>query len=52
MKISIILLCVLISTTISAQEDWGSLSGNKLTMKEIAPIWPGCEVGDPTPKVW
>jgi protein TonB len=47
MKISIILLCVLISTTISAQEDWGSLSGNKLTMKEIAPIWPGCEVGDP-----
>jgi protein TonB len=46
MKISMIILSVLISTSLFAQEDWGSLNGNKLTMKEIAPIWPGCEAGD------
>lgn len=41
-----ILLCFLISTAVSAQEEWGSLHKNKLTMKEIAPIWPGCEGED------
>ncbi|MFT5437735.1 MAG: protein TonB [Ulvibacter sp.] len=46
MKISLIILCLLISTTIFAQEDWGSLNKNKLTLKEIAPIWPGCEAGE------
>ena len=46
MKISTIILCLLISTSIFAQEEWGSLEKNKLTMKQIAPIWPGCEAGN------
>jgi protein TonB len=46
MKIPMIMFCVLVSTAIFAQEDWGNLSGNTLTMNQIAPIWPGCEVGD------
>jgi protein TonB len=46
MKIPLIIICLLISSTMNAQEDWGSLNGNKLTVKEIAPIWPGCEAGD------
>ena len=46
MKILMIVFCLLISTTMSAQDDWGSLNGNKLTMNEIGPIWPGCEAGD------
>ena len=24
-------------------QDWGNVEKNKLTLKEIAPIWPGCE---------
>jgi protein TonB len=47
MKISIIILCVLISATISAQEDW-SLKRSTLKMKETAPVWPGCESDSPT----
>lgn len=46
MKISMVVLCLLIATAMSAQEEWGSLSGNTLTMNEIAPIWPGCEAKD------
>lgn len=30
------------TTSLSAQE-WGTVKGNTLTMKEIAPIWPGCQ---------
>ena len=25
-----------------AQENWGDLKKNKLTIKEIPPVWPGC----------
>ncbi len=25
-----------------AQGEWGDLKKNKLTMKEIPPVWPGC----------
>ena len=32
----------LLSTTLFAQE-WGNVDKNKVTMKEIAPVWPGCE---------
>tara|TARA_B110000503_G_scaffold19425_1_gene28956 strand:- start:115 stop:546 length:432 start_codon:yes stop_codon:yes gene_type:complete len=48
MKISLITLCLLISGTLSAQEEWGSLNKNELTLKQIAPIWPGCEAGNST----
>ena len=48
MKISTIILCLLISATSFAQKEWGSLNKNKLTMKQIAPIWPGCEAGNST----
>ena len=43
MKNTIIILCVLMSSTIFAQQEWGDMDKNTLTMKEIAPIWPGCE---------
>ena len=48
MKISLITLCLLISVTLSALEEWGSLNKNELTLKQIAPIWPGCEAGNST----
>ena len=48
MKISLITLCLLIFGTLSAQEEWGSLNKNELTLKQIAPIWPGCEAGNST----
>lgn len=40
----LIALVIFSSQTISAQE-WGSMNKNELTVKEIAPIWPGCESG-------
>ena len=46
MKISMTILCMLISTTIFAQKEWGSVDKNTVTLKEIAPIWPGCENGN------
>lgn len=27
----------------SQKREWGSVKGNTLTVKEIAPIWPGCQ---------
>ena len=45
MKKAFLILSILFSTTLFAQEDWGNVEKNKLTMKEIAPIWPGCEKG-------
>ena len=48
MKISLITLCLLIFGTLSAQEEWGSLNKNELILKQIAPIWPGCEAGNST----
>ena len=26
-----------------SQEEWGDVNKNTVTMKEIAPVWPGCE---------
>lgn len=46
MKNLLIIVCILFSTTIFAQEEWGNVNKNTVTLKEIAPIWPGCETGD------
>lgn len=35
-------LLILISNVVLAQE-WGTVNKNKVTMKEIAPVWAGCE---------
>ena len=43
MKNILIILGLIISTTAFAQEEWGDVNKNTLTMKEIAPVWPGCE---------
>ena len=43
MKKIIYLSLFLLSTTLVAQEKWGDVDKNKVTMKEIAPVWPGCE---------
>ncbi len=44
MKNLFLLAFVLISATTFAQDDpeWGTMKNNTLTMKEIAPVWPGC----------
>ncbi|MDN3724723.1 energy transducer TonB [Aequorivita sp. SDUM287046] len=36
---------ILSTTTFFAQEEWGNVVANEVTLKEIAPIWPGCEKG-------
>jgi protein TonB len=43
MKKALIILCLFASTSIFAQKEWGDVNKNTVTMKEIAPIWPGCE---------
>lgn len=42
MKQLLLFACLFFGLTASAQE-WGNVKGNKVTLKEIAPIWPGCE---------
>lgn len=46
MKNTLILFSLLFCTSLFAQEEWGNVVRNELTMKEIAPVWPGCETGD------
>ncbi len=46
MKNLLLVICILFSTTIFAQEEWGDVNKNTVTLKEIAPVWPGCEAGD------
>lgn len=48
MKNLLIAVCILFSTTLFAQEEWGSVNKNKVTLKEVGPIWPGCEKGSAT----
>lgn len=43
MKNALIILSLLLSTISVAQEEWGGVNKNTVTMKEIAPVWPGCE---------
>ncbi len=42
MKKIVIALCLFVSTMAFSQE-WGSVNRNTVTMKEIAPVWPGCD---------
>ncbi len=44
MKKALIILSLLFTTVVFAQE-WGTVDKNKVIMREIAPIWPGCESG-------
>ncbi len=46
MKKLFIIACILFSTTIFAQQEWGDVNKNVVTLKEIGPVWPGCEAGD------
>lgn len=45
MKNLLFACCILVSTSVFAQE-WGDVDKNIVTLKEIAPIWPGCEKGN------
>lgn len=46
MKNLLIVICLLFSTSIFAQQEWGDVNKNTVTLKEIGPIWPGCEGGN------
>lgn len=40
----LLVMFVALSCSLSfAQEDWGDVNKNKVTMKELPPVWPGCE---------
>lgn len=43
MKNLLIAVCILFSTSIFAQQEWGDVNKNQVTLKEIAPVWSGCE---------
>ena len=45
MKNSLIIFCLLLSATVFAQQEWGDVNKNEITLKEIAPVWTGCESG-------
>jgi len=40
---NLVLLSCLFITSIGFAQEWGAVNGNSVTMKEIAPVWPGCE---------
>ncbi|PKP24743.1 MAG: energy transducer TonB [Bacteroidetes bacterium HGW-Bacteroidetes-2] len=42
----IIVLLVLLTSFSGFTQEWGDVQKNKVTLKEIAPIWPGCEGSD------
>ena len=44
-KIFLIIFLVGFTHAVSAQEQWGDVDRNKVTMKELPPQWPGCEDG-------
>ncbi len=41
----LLFICCLLVTTVAFSQDreWGKVNKNTLTLKEIAPVWPGCE---------
>ncbi|MDC8003338.1 energy transducer TonB [Aureisphaera galaxeae] len=42
MKKLLFIACLFVST-IGVSQEWGSVNRNTVTMKEVAPVWPGCE---------
>lgn len=49
MKNALIILSLFVSTALFAQqEEWGNVNKNTVTMKEVAPVWPGCEGSNAT----
>lgn len=42
-KLLILAMILISSTSVFSQEEWGNVKENTLTLKEVAPIWPGCE---------
>lgn len=44
----LILALFLFTSLTGFSQEWGSVNKNKLTVKEIGPIWPGCERGNAT----
>lgn len=42
-KFALAALLALFCTVSFAQEEWGNVSKNKVTLTEIPPVWPGCE---------
>jgi len=36
-------IILLLAANLSYAQDWGGVDKNTVTMKEIAPTWPGCE---------
>jgi hypothetical protein len=46
MKNLLLAVCLLISPFVFSQSEWGDVNKNTVTLKEIGPIWPGCEDGD------
>lgn len=42
------LVIILFTTSLFAQQEWGDVNKNKVTLKEIGPVWPGCESGSVT----
>lgn len=43
MKNLLILTVILLSSATVFSQEWGNVQKNKVTLKEIGPIWPGCE---------
>lgn len=46
MKKTLFIFCFLFTLSLTAQEEWGDVEKNKVTLKEIGPVWPGCEMGN------
>jgi|TARA_R110000751_G_scaffold35991_4_gene88232 protein TonB len=46
MKNALLIITLFISTSLLAQEEWGDVQKNTMTLKELAPVWPGCENGN------
>ena len=46
MKKLLLLLFIFSVSNSFAQDNWGDMNKNKLTMKEIPPVWPGCRGSD------
>lgn len=43
MKNLLIAFALLFSCSFVSAQEWGSVDKNKVTMREVAPVWPGCE---------